>query len=115
MNAKPSERERLIHIVKAIDRIFRFCDTLTYETFSQDEMAQFAIIKNFEIIGEAAHQLSVELREKNNHMEWRKIIAFHHILVHDYYKINTVIIWNAIENKLRDLKRNIEKMLEENS
>jgi uncharacterized protein with HEPN domain len=76
-------------------------------------MAQFAIIKNFEIIGEAAYRLPEEVRALNENIEWRKIIAFRHILVHDYYKVNTRIVWNAIENKLPEMKLEIAQMLEE--
>ena len=111
---KPSDQERLEHMIEAIDRIFRFRDQLSYSDFLNDEMAQFAIIKNFEIIGEAAYRLSEETRAKNERIEWRKVIAFRHILVHDYYKINTEIIWNAIENKLMDMKVEVEGMLDEN-
>lgn len=76
-------------------------------------MAQFAIIKNFEIIGEAAYQLPRDFREANSTIEWRKMIAFRHILVHDYYKINTAIVWNAIVYRLEELKRQIEVLLDE--
>ena len=113
MNVEPSERERLKHIIEAIDRIFRFRDQLTYKDFVDNEMAQFAIIKNFETIGEAAYHLSKETRLSNDRIEWRKVIAFRHILVHDYYKINTKIVWNAIEEKLLNMKVEIERMLEE--
>jgi len=112
MIVKPSDQERLEHIIEAIDRIFRFRDQLSYSDFLNNEMAQFAIIKNFEIIGEAAYNLPKELRERYDQIEWRKVIAFRHILVHDYYKINTEIIWNSIENKLMDMKIEVEKMLD---
>jgi len=112
MSVKPSDQERLEHIIEAIDRIFRFKDQLSYSDFLKNEMAQFAIIKNFEIIGEAAYNLPKEVRAKNDRIEWRKVITFRHILVHDYYKINTEIIWNAIENKLINMKVEVEKMLE---
>lgn len=113
MKEKPSKKDRLEHMIEAIDRIFRFVEGQDYEQFKANEMAQFAVIKNFEIIGEAAYQIPKEFRLENEEkIEWRKIIAFRHILVHDYYKINTTIIWNAIENKLGDLKAEIEKLLE---
>lgn len=83
---------------------------MTYEDFSKNEMAQFAVIKNFEIIGEAAFKLPKSFIEQHEAIEWRKIIGFRHILVHDYYRINPEIIWNAIENKLTDLKINIERI-----
>jgi uncharacterized protein with HEPN domain len=112
MSVNPSERERLEHIITAIDRIFRFRNQLSYDEFVENEMAQFAIIKNFEIIGEAAYHLPKELKLSNDRIEWRKVIAFRHILVHDYYKINTQIIWNAIENKLMKMKIEVKKILE---
>ena len=52
MSVKLSDKERLEHIIEAIDRIFRFRNQLSYDEFMNNEMAQFAIIKNFEIIGE---------------------------------------------------------------
>ena len=108
MSVKPSNSERLIHMIEAIDRIFKFVEDMDFSSFSTNEMAQFAIIKNFEIIGEAAFKLPKDFRENYGQIEWRKIIAFRHILVHDYYKINPEIVWNAIENKLMDLKVQIE-------
>jgi uncharacterized protein with HEPN domain len=111
MPKKPSERDRLHHIIEAIDRIFRFQEKLTYEKFLSDEMAQYAIIKNFEIIGEAAYHLPESIRSTNDRIEWRKVIAFRHILVHDYYKINTEVVWRAIENKLGDMRIEIEDMI----
>ena len=108
MNAKPSNSERLSHLIEAINRIFKFVEDMDFAEFSTNEMAQFAIIKNFEIIGEAAFKLPKDFRENHEQIEWRKIIAFRHILVHEYYKINPEIVWNAIENKLMDLKIKIE-------
>lgn len=113
MSEKPVNRERLEHIISAIDRIFRFTDEMTFETFMENEMAQFAIIKNFEIIGEAAYQIDKEIKETHPEIEWRKITAFRHILVHDYYKINMEIVWNAKQNKLEELKIQIEGILDE--
>ena len=111
MSDKLSDRDRLEYMVEAIERIFRFTKQLRYQEFVLNEMAQFAIIKNFEIIGEAASHLSKELKENSPHIEWRKIIAFRHILVHDYYKINPRIVWNAIEQKLGGLKKDLEEII----
>lgn len=114
MREQPSKKDRLEHIVEAINRIFRFVENIDYQDFSENEMTQFAVIKNFEIIGEAAYQIPKEFRLKNKEeIEWRKIIAFRHILVHTYYKINTAIVWNAIENKLMDLKKNVQELIDD--
>ena len=111
MSDKPSDQDRLEHMLEAIERIFRFAEGLSQEDFSKNEMAQFAIIKNFEIIGETAYNVSKELKRAYPDTEWRKIIAFRHILVHDYYKINPQIVWNAIEHKLDGLRVELEDMM----
>jgi len=110
MNAKPSEKERLEHIIEAIDRILKFTDGMTVTEFYDNEMAQFAVIKNFEIIGEASYRLSRDLRDQHDEVEWKKIMAFRHILVHDYYKIDLEVVWRAIQNKIIDLKAQIEEI-----
>ncbi len=114
MTARPDDRERLNHIVEAIDRIKRFTGGMDYEAFAQDEVVQFAIIKNFEIIGEAAYHLTDEAKEANPEVEWKKIMAFRHILVHDYYSINLEIVWKARENKIDELRKQIEEILDKN-
>lgn len=111
MNAKPSEKERLEHIIEAIDRILKFTDGMTATEFYDNEMAQFAVIKNFEIIGEASYRLSKDLRDQHSEVEWKKIMAFRHILVHDYYKINLEVVWRAIQNKIIGLKTQIEEII----
>jgi len=112
MSEYPNDKERIDHMIKAIDRIFSFTQEISVDDFYSNEMVQYAVIKNLEIIGEAANKISAEARALNLKIEWRKIIAFRHILVHDYYIINLEIVWNAIENKLFDLKIELENMKE---
>jgi uncharacterized protein with HEPN domain len=112
MSAKPDEVQRLSHILEAIERIYRFTEDMDFQKFKENEMAQFAVIKNFEIIGEATYQLSSELKDKYRQVEWRKIAAFRHILVHEYYQIDMAIVWNAREDRLEELKNQIEAIIE---
>lgn len=113
MREKPSKEERLTHILEAIDRIFRFVEDIEYEDFLKKEMAQYAVIKNFEIIGEAAYQLPKEYRNANeDKVEWRKIMGLRHVLVHDYYKINKEIIWITIQERLLELREEIIELIE---
>ncbi len=112
MKEKLAKEERLTHILEAIDRIFRFVEDLDFEAFLKNEMAQYAVIKNFEIIGEAAYQLPKEYREENEEIEWRKIMGLRHVLVHDYYKINKEIVWNTIHEKLLELRAAIIQLIE---
>ena len=80
MRQKPGDKERLEHILEAAHNIQEFSTGVTYDVFLKNKMLQYAIVKNFEIIGEAAYHLSRALREKTqDKIEWRKIMAFRHI------------------------------------
>lgn len=103
--------ERLRHMVEAIDRINKFIGQMSYQEFLNDEMAQFAIIKNFEIIGEAAYYVAKETKKEHPEIEWRKIEAFRHKLVHDYYEIDLDIVWKSKENKINGLKEQLTQIL----
>jgi len=113
MREKPRDKERLNHIVEAIDNIVEFTDGLDFESFSENRILQFAVIKNLEIIGEAANFLTIEFKKKAVEINWRDIIGFRHILVHGYYQINNEIVWRTIKNDLYPLKNSILAFLKE--
>ena len=108
MREKPRDKQRLLHILEAIDNIHNFTENVSFEDFSKNKILQFAIVKNFEIIGEAAHKLTKDLRIENPQIPWELIIKFRHVLVHDYYNIDLDTVWRTIHNKLDELKKEIE-------
>ncbi len=112
MPAKPTDLERIHHMIQGINKIFSYTEDLSYDDFYNNELLQDAVIKNFEIIGEAAYHISSELKDKHGHIEWRKIQALRHILVHDYYKVNPEILWNTKEIHLHDLLVNLEILID---
>jgi len=112
MKGKPDNLERVRHMLKAIDNIECFTDDMDFVAFMANEMAQYAVIKNFEILGEAAYQLPKTLKEKHPDIEWSKIEGMRHILVHDYYRINGELLWNTKAERLPNLRIQLEKLLE---
>lgn len=100
-------------MIDAIGKIQQFTEDMDLPTFLQHEMAQFAVIKSFEILGEAAYYLSKAFKEKHPYLEWKKIEGLRHILVHDYYRINSELLWNTKENKLPELLEQLNRILEE--
>lgn len=107
MREKPRDKERLHHILESIGNIGKFTKNVSLELFLKDKMMQFAITKNFEIIGEAAFCTTKDLRTDNPEIDWKGIIGFRHVLIHDYYNINLETLWNIKENKLPQLKKQI--------
>jgi len=113
MREKPKDNERLLHMLEAIDNIFEFVAGKTFDSYKKDKILRFAIIKNLEIIGEAAYLLSKDFKSKNDAVEWNDIIGMRHILVHGYYQINDEIIWATIETELTPLKSKLQKLIEQ--
>jgi uncharacterized protein with HEPN domain len=69
MREKPRNKERLNHIIEAIDNIFEFVEGKSVETYQKDKILRFAIIKNLEIIGEAAYLLTKEYKTDHPEIE----------------------------------------------
>ncbi len=104
MREKPRDKERLLHIVEAIDNIFEFVENKSFQTYQSDKILRFAVIKNLEIVGEAAYLLTKSFKQDNTEIEWGEIIGMRHILVHGYYQIKDEIVWATIETELKPLK-----------
>jgi uncharacterized protein with HEPN domain len=88
-----SERKRdyilfLEDILNAIERIERYTKGLTFEGLSKNDMATDAILRNFEIIGEAAKNIPERVRRKYPFVEWKEAIGFGNVLIHDYFGID---------------------------
>ena len=111
MREKPRDRERLNHMIEAIDNILEFVDGKSFEVYKQDKILRFAVIKNLEIVGEAAYLLTKDFKANHDFIEWADMIGMRHILVHGYYQIRDEIIWATIETELQPLKEKISKLL----
>ena len=79
-------------IIESIDKIKRFVSGLDKTTFLQDEKTVDAVVRNLEIIGEAANRLPEEFTSEHPEIAWRKIIGLRHRIVHNYFGIDAEII-----------------------
>lgn len=102
---------RLQDILQAADNIASFIDGCTEDVLTTDKLRYFAIVKNVEIIGEAANMLTQEFREKYNSIPWNDIIRMRHVLVHGYATILPELLWHTALVDVPELKRRIQKIL----
>lgn len=100
-------------ILEAIGLIRSYAASMDYVAFVQDRKTQDAIVRNLEIIGEAASRLPEHIKTGATDIEWRKIIGLRNILAHEYFGISLPIIWDVLRNKLDPLESACRKLLKE--
>ncbi len=94
-------------IREAIVKIRDYTAGLTRESFAQDAMRIDAVIRNLEIIGEAAKMVPESIRARFPLVEWKKIAGLRDILAHHYFEVDLDIIWDILQNKLPELEREL--------
>ncbi len=104
------DKTYLEHILDAIERI-QIYTADGRDAFMADTMIQDAVVRNFEIIGEAAKRLSADLRHRHAEIPWRQAAGFRDVLSHDYVSIDLTIVWNAIESHLPTLREAVRELL----
>ncbi len=104
---------RLQDIVEAADHIADFTDGFSQEELSNDKLRYFAVVKNVEIIGEAAYMLSLRLKEDYCAIPWNDIIRMRHVLVHGYATILPELLWHTALVDVPVLKIQIEGIISE--
>ncbi len=109
---KPNNADRLRHILDAVEKIERYLQGYDKQTFQADEKTQDAVVRQMEIIGEAATNLTRDLRSENPQVEWQFATAMRNRLIHGYFEVDAEIVWNTTQNDLTVLKKQIEQVLE---
>ena len=107
------DRERLEHMVEAIDRILAFAEGKTKEELEADNLKYYGVVKNIEIVGEAAYKLTNAFCRQHPETPWKHITRMRHVLVHDYYQINPIEVWKVIGEDLHPLRDQVASYLSE--
>lgn len=101
-------------ILESSRKILLYTDDLSFEQFLADDKTIDAVIRNFEIIGEAANRLPEEIREQYPSIDWSRIRGFRNRIVHDYMGIDYKIVWlikgSFLPQLMQDVKRILEKL-----
>ncbi len=98
-------------ILESCRKIKKYTSGLNYESFIVDDKTIDAVVRNFEIIGEAANKIEPDFWDQNPQIEWRRIRGFRNRVVHEYFGIDFGIVWTIIEDYLDELAENTEELL----
>ncbi|MFC1770381.1 DUF86 domain-containing protein [Candidatus Margulisiibacteriota bacterium] len=111
MKKKLGDKLRVQHILKAIDEINDYIQNQTYDDFDKKSMFRNATLKQLEIIGEAANNISNNIKNLYPDIEWREMVDFRNFSIHEYFDIDPRIVWDIITIDLNNLKSKIQKIL----
>lgn len=109
-----SERNTILYlsdIREAIEKIDEFVKPMSFEAFSRDARTIDAVVRNIEVIGEAARHIPENLRLAYPTVPWKQIVGARAKVVHEYFGIDIEIIWKTIQEDLPILKNEVEVMI----
>lgn len=99
-------------VLTAMRKIGSFTSGMTYAEFLDDERTYDAVIRNFMIIGEAVNRIPRDVLETRTSIPWRQIIGLRNRIVHEYFDVDSGIIWFIITNQLPQLEQAILSLLD---
>lgn len=99
-------------MLEALDRVRRYVGDQSFDDFAHNELRIDAVVRNLELLGEAAKHIPQDLRDRHPSIPWRKIAGLRDILVHQYFSLNLPIVWDIIQHELPPLPSAIKAIVE---
>jgi len=106
-------RAFLDDIVEACEKVARYTAAMTLDTFQTDEKTVDAVVRNLEVIGEAAKKIPDEVRARIPDIEWQRIAGLRDVLIHQYFGIDMDIVWDVVHAKVPVLRERVIAFLNE--
>jgi len=100
-------------IVDSAELIEKYTKNYSKKKFSSDEQVRDAVIRRFEIIGEAAKHLPPNIKKNYKDIDWKKIAGMRDILIHEYFGVNIDKVWKTIKEDIPDLRKKILKIVKD--
>jgi uncharacterized protein with HEPN domain len=93
----------LTDILDSCKAIIEYTENLSFDHFSNDRKTYSAVIREFEIIGEAVGKLPDDMKNRHTDIEWQDIKDFRNLLIHEYFGVDLEIVWNVIQEDISNL------------
>lgn len=101
------------HMLEAIESIESYINNISENNFYKNKMIQDAVVRNLEIIGEAAKNVVKLTRDKYPDIEWKRIAGLRDVLIHEYFGVDIEKVWRIVEGRLPDLKKKLRRIVNE--
>ena len=113
MREHSRDQGRLEDILKYAQNVEKIMDGISYEDFTKDIRIYYSVMKNVEVIGEAANMLTRHFRETHAELSWRQIVSMRNVLVHGYAQVSDIDLWQTATNDIHPLCEQVKHYLEE--
>ncbi len=100
-------------ILESIRLIKNYVENMGFDDFKNDRKTIDAVIRNFEIIGEASRFIPDEIKEKYENADWKGIVGLRNRIAHEYFDISLSIVWHIVMKELPTLEDQIKEILEQ--
>ena len=110
---KPDDKIRIMHMVDAAEEALSFVAESSQIEFSENRMLILSIIKEIEIIGEAASKISEGAKSEFSDIPWQDIVGMRNRLIHGYFDVDVTMVWNTIKNNLPSLIKSLKRTIDE--
>ena len=111
MNPKRVYIDFLNDILESIEKIEKFTEDMDIHHFKKDDKTSYAVLRAFEIIGEASKEIPPEIKEKYTELPWKEMAGMRDKLIHAYFGVNLEVVWKTIQEEIPVLKPLIQKVI----
>jgi len=109
---KKDDSVYLHHIIDAFALIEHYMDNASHEEFLRNRLLQDGVIRQLEVMGEAARNISEDLRNEHPQIPWRQMIGLRNRMIHAYFNVDLQIIWEIVKGDIPDLKQKMKQLLD---
>lgn len=104
-------KDYLVDIIDAIEKADSFIKGMNFEAFEKDAKTMFAVIRAFEVMGEAVKKIPYNLRNRHKNIPWKEMAGMRDKLIHEYFGIKPRVVWKTITQDLPKIKPQLQTIL----
>jgi uncharacterized protein with HEPN domain len=108
--SKRSDNLLIKDMIESGEKIQTYINGLNFDEFMLDNKTKDAVVRNFEIIGEAANRITKKFKEQYTDIDWKQIIGFRNRIVHEYFGIDFEIVWQIQKTYLPEMLEKLRRI-----
>ncbi len=109
---KRTYKDYLVDMYESAAKIMKFTDSISFQEFNEDDKTLYAVIRAFEILGEASKKIPKSFRDQHLTIPWKDIAGIRDKLIHDYFGVDAKVVWKAVKEEIPSLKNELQSIID---